>query len=383
MWGARDGGYFATAWYPAGLLSAGLLLTLAVARPRGGFARSPATLPLALFAAWTAWNAISLLWSDAPGAGREETNKLLTIVVMAAVIAATPWRPRSALVLLCAWAGAVAVIAAVDLTAFALSPRPESWVLEGRYLGPTGYANGSAALGAMAFWPLLALASRPATPEPLRVLALPAAVVAILWALLPQSRGTMLAAGVVVVLFVALAPNRVRVLTRLAIVGGALLLCVPSLFDVYTVAREGRPLAPAVDEAAIRVAVATVLALAASFALVGFEDRVRPSQRAVSLLRRATLVAGVAGRARRDRRRPAASPTRSARAGTRSPPTRRSRTRRPATGSARCSPTSATTTGPSRSTASATTPWWGSAPAASSRCTRPTRRTPSTRATCT
>ena len=293
VWGARDGGYFATAWYPAGLLSAGLLLTLAVARPRGGFARSPATLPLALFAAWTAWNAISLLWSDAPGAGREETNKLLTIVVMAAVIAATPWRPRSALVLLCAWAGAVAVIAAVDLTAFALSPRPESWVLEGRYLGPTGYANGSAALGAMAFWPLLALASRPATPEPLRVLALPAAVVAILWALLPQSRGTMLAAGIVVVLFVALAPNRVRVLTRLAIVVGALLLCVPSLFDVYTVAREGRPLAPAVDEAAIRVAVATVLALAASFALVGYEDRARPSQRAVSLLRRATLVAGV------------------------------------------------------------------------------------------
>jgi tetratricopeptide (TPR) repeat protein len=293
VWGVRDGGYFPSNWYPAGLLAAGLLLTLAIARPRGAFAPSPATLALALLAAWTAWNAVSLLWSDAPGAGREETNKLLTVVVMGAVIAATPWRPRSAFALLGLWAGAIAVVAAVDLTAFALSATPESWVLEGRYLGPTGYANGSAALGAMAFWPLLALSARPATPEPLRVLALPVAVVALLWALLPQSRGTMLAAGLVVALFVALSPHRGRVITRLAIVGGALLLCVPSLFDVYTASREGRALAPVVDDAAIRVAVAAVLALAASFALVGVEQRITPSARAVSLLRRATLVAGV------------------------------------------------------------------------------------------
>ena len=294
VWGVKDGGYFPTAWYPAGLLAAGLLLTLAVARPPGALARSPATLPLVLLAAWTAWNAVSLLWTDAPGAGREETNKLLTVVVMAAVVTATPWRPRSALALLGAWAGAIAVIAAVDLAAFALSSHPETYVLVGRYLGPTGYANGSAALGALAFWPLLALSTRPATPEPVRVLALPAAVVAILWALLPQSRGTMLAAGLAVAVFLALSPNRVRALTRLAIVGGALLLCVPSLFDIYTVAREGRPLGPAADDAAIRVAVAAVLSLAASFALVGIEDRVRPSARAVSLLRRATAALAVA-----------------------------------------------------------------------------------------
>ena len=293
VWGIRDGGYFPSQWYPAGLLAAALLLTLAVARPRGAFAPSPATLALVLFTAWTAWNAVSLLWTDAPGAGREETSKLLVVVLMAAAIAATPWRPRSAVVLLGAWAAAIAAVAAVDLASFALSARPEAWVLEGRYLGPTGYANGSAALGALAFWPLLAIAARPATPEPLRVLALPAAIVAILWALLPQSRGTMLAAGLVVFLFVALSPNRVRVVTRLLIVGGALLLCVPALFDVYTASREGRPLGPVVDDAAIRVAVATALALAASFALVGVENRYRPGERAVARLRRATLVAGV------------------------------------------------------------------------------------------
>lgn len=292
-WAVRNGGYFASAWYPAGLLSAGLLLTLAIARPRGAFAASPATVPLALLAAWTAWNAVSLLWSDAPGAGREETNKLLTVVVMGAVIAATPWRPRSALALLGAWAGAIAVLAAVDLSSFALSSHPETWVLDGRYLGPTGYANGTAALGALAFWPLLALSARPSTPGPLRVAALPAAVVALLWGMLPQSRGTMLAAAAAAVVFVALSPHRGRVLSRLAIAGAALLLCVPSLFDIYTVARELEPLGGAVDEAVGRVAIAAVLALCASYALVGVEGRVRPSPRAVTAVRRAGLAAVV------------------------------------------------------------------------------------------
>jgi tetratricopeptide (TPR) repeat protein len=293
VWAVRDGGYFPTVWYPAGLLTAGLLLTLALARPPGAFARSPATPALVLLAAWTAWNAISLIWSDGPGAGREETNKLLTVVMMGAVMAATPWRPRSVTALLGVWSAVIAVVAAVDLTAFALDDRPQDWLLESRYLGPMGYANGTAALGAMAFWPLLSISARPATPEPLRVLALPAAVVAILWALLPQSRGTMLAGALVVLLFVALSPHRVRVLSRLVIVGGALLLCVPALFEVYTASREGRPIGGVVDDAAIRVAIAAVLSLAASFALVGVENRIRPSARAVARLRRTALVAGV------------------------------------------------------------------------------------------
>ena len=287
VWAVRDGGYFPSAWYPAGLLAAGLLLTLAVARPAGAFARAPGGVALLLLAGWVAWNAISLLWSDAPGAGREETNKLLVVLVMAVLMWATPWGPRSVWILLGAWAGAVAVIAVIDLASFARAARPEAFLLESRYLGPTGYANGSAALGAMAFWPLLALSVRASVPAGLRVAAFPAAVVTILWALLPQSRGTMLAGVAVAVLFVALAPNRVRALTRLAVVAGALLLCVPSLFEVYTASREARPLAGVADDAVGRVALAGVLALVASVVLVFVEARTRPSERVVRGLRRA------------------------------------------------------------------------------------------------
>jgi hypothetical protein len=293
VWAVRDGGYFPSSWYPAGLLAAGLLLTLAVARPAGAFARAPGGAALLLLAGWTAWNALSLLWSDAPGAGREETNKLLVVLVMAVLMWATPWSLRSVWVLLGAWSGAVTAIAVVDLASFALAARPEAFLLESRYLGPTGYANGTAALGAMAFWPLLALSARPSVPPPLRVAALPAAVVTALWALLPQSRGTMLAGAAVVVVFVAFAPNRVRVLTRLAVVGGALWLCVPSLFEVYTASREGRPLADLADDAVARVALAGVLALAASVVLVLLEARARPSERVVRGLRRAGVAAVV------------------------------------------------------------------------------------------
>jgi tetratricopeptide (TPR) repeat protein len=291
VWAARDGGYFPTAWYPGALVATALLLTLALARPRGAFARSPATVPLALFAAWTAWNAISLLWSDAPGTGRESTNELLTVVVMGAVMAATAWRTKSVLALFGLWAAGIAAIAAVDLVSFAAAARPETWLLESRYLGPTSYANGTAALGAMAFWPLLALAARPATPVAVRIAALPVAAVVMAWALLPQSRGTMIAAAAVLPLFLALSPNRVRTATRLVVVGGALLLCVPALFDVYTASREARPLAGVVDTAVARVAIAAALALAASIALVALERRVIPGPRAVSVGRGLAIAA--------------------------------------------------------------------------------------------
>jgi tetratricopeptide (TPR) repeat protein len=294
-WAPKAGGYFPTSWYPAGLVAAALLLCLAVARPPGSFARSAATPALALLAAWAGWNAISLLWSPAPGAGREATNELLTAVVIGAVMTATPWRGRSVLVLLGLWSAGIVVLAGVDLVSFALESRPEDRLLEGRYLGPTGYANATAALGAMAFWPLLAISARPATPAAVRVAALPAAVVVLLWAMLPQSRGTMVAAVVVLPLFLALSPDRVRTATRLAVVVGTLVLCVPGLFEVYTAAREQRPVAGVVDSAMTRVALAAALALAAAVVLGALERRVRPRPRVLAAGRRVALVALVLG----------------------------------------------------------------------------------------
>jgi hypothetical protein len=255
--------------------------------------RSPALLPLALLTAWAVWNGVSLAWSSAPDNGWESTNELLAAVVMGAVMAFTPWRPRSATALLGLWAAAVAVIAAVDLVTFATSSDPGARLLESRYLGPIGYANGTAALGAMAFWPLLAVASAPRFNAALRVLALPGAMLVIAWALLPQSRGTMIAAVAVVPLFVALSSHRARALTRLVVVGGGLAIALPAIFEVYTASREKRPLGDVVDTAVTRTGLALLVALAASVVLVALEARVRPSRRSQLWIRRTGVAAVV------------------------------------------------------------------------------------------
>jgi hypothetical protein len=287
VWAPDSGGYFAIDRYPGALLAAGLLLTLAIARPPGALVVSPALVPLGLLTAWTVWNGISVAWSGAADAGFEGTNELVAVVLMGAVMVFTPWRMRSLLPLIALWAGAIAVIAAVDLISFVASSDPGSRLLESRYLGPVGYSNGSAALGAMAFWPLLAIAAGgPRFPAAARVAALPGAVLVLAWALLPQSRGTMLAGLVVIPLFIAMSSHRVRVLTRMAVVGGTLLICVPALFEVYTASREKRGIDDVVETAVTRTGIAVVVALVASVVLVLIERRVRPSESTVRWTRR-------------------------------------------------------------------------------------------------
>jgi hypothetical protein len=212
---------------------------------------------------------------------------------MGFVLALTPWRPRSLMILLGVWAGAIAVIAAVDLITFATTADPGARLFVSRYLGPIGYANGNAALGAMAFWPLLAIAADPRAKTWVRVVALPAGVLVVAWALLSQSRGTMVSGLVVVPLFLALSANRVRVLTRMAVTAAVLVICVNPLFDVYTASVEKRPLGDVADTAVTRAGIAVLIALVASLVLVAIERGMRPSERTITWTRRVGVAAAI------------------------------------------------------------------------------------------
>src|SRR5918912_2969491 len=77
-WAASEGGYPPTVWYPGGLLLLGLL-TAAVAGLRGRIARIPAPvrLAIALFAAYTAWSYLSILWADANADAWDGANRTL------------------------------------------------------------------------------------------------------------------------------------------------------------------------------------------------------------------------------------------------------------------------------------------------------------------
>src|SRR5436305_408856 len=87
---------------------------------------------------------------------------------------------------------------------------------DGRLISPTGYPNGNAALWLIAAWPVLLLARSERLPWGLRGLLAGAAVLLADVALLSQSRGSVYATAVMLVLVFALLPGRVRTFAVLA-----------------------------------------------------------------------------------------------------------------------------------------------------------------------
>ena len=290
-WAWSDGGYFGRDWYPGGLAAAALLVTVGCARlgRRGAWARGVA-LPLALLAALAAWHGLSLLWSDARGSAWEATNELLAVLAVVALIASAPWRTGGVWLVLGLWGAGICAMAAVDLIGFAGEARPEARLLESRYVGPLGYANGTAALAAMSAWPLLLLSARPATPLWARAAAFPGAVLLIGWSLLPQSRGTLGALVVMAAVAVALSRERARVGVRVLAVAALAALAAGPAWDVYSASREARPLGPVVDDAVRAIAVSVAIAVLISLALLAIEAALRDRSALQRALRRAGWV---------------------------------------------------------------------------------------------
>ena len=88
------------------------------------------------------------------------------------------------------------------------SPAAGSAFEDGRLAGPVGYENATAALFLAAFWPAVLLAARRSSPPAPAALLLAAAGVLLELVVLAQSRGSLLAGAVALVLAVALSPER-------------------------------------------------------------------------------------------------------------------------------------------------------------------------------
>ncbi len=85
-----------------------------------------------------------------------------------------------------------------------------------------------------------------------------------------------------------------RVLTRMLVTAGALVICINPLFDVYSAAVEKRPLDAVVETAVTRAGIAVAVALVASLVLVIVERGVRPSERTLTWTRRVGIAATIA-----------------------------------------------------------------------------------------
>jgi tetratricopeptide (TPR) repeat protein len=274
-WIPADGGYFPRDWFPAALFAVALLVAVVVAGgrllPPGRWARTA----LLLVAAATAWSFVTMLWADADGRAWQASDQLVLYLAMAWLLALVPWRDRSALAFLGVWSLAVAVACAGELASALSASDLGHYLLESRWQQPTGYANGAAAMAAMAALPALVIAAHRGVPAAVQVLMTVVAVFLVEMAALPQSRGTYVAAALVVPLLLVLSPDRLRLLVRLAIVAAALAVAGDALWDVYGDGEAGEPLGKALDRAFEEMLLSAGLAAALAVAAVLVERRVR------------------------------------------------------------------------------------------------------------
>ena len=306
-WGAHGGGYAPTTWLPSALVVLGLLVAaVAGIGPRRLALSRPLLVALAALAAYTALSYLSIAWADAPGDALEGADRTLLFLLLFALFAVLPWRGPSALAALSAFALGVGVLALVTLVRVGGADAAELFA-DGRLTSPTDYVNGSAALFMTGALVAAALASRRELPLLLRPLLMALATAAVQVAVLCVSRGWLFSLPIVLVLAIAVLPNRVRFALWALPVAGGVLAALPALLDVFQrfdaaePARAEGVLAAAADHAAGTAlpACAAVLAVGLAMALVDrrttVPDRVvRGANRVAAALAVALALAGVA-----------------------------------------------------------------------------------------
>ena len=299
---ASEGGFKPTSWYPAALFVLGLVALAVIVLGRAGrLAPAPGSrLAIVLFAAFTAWAFLSIIWAEVPADAWDGANRTLLYLLAFALFALLPWRGPTGAIVLGGHSVAIGVLALVTLGDLAGAADPVLGLIGGRLAEPTGYHNATAALLLSAFFPALLLASRSELPWWTRGPLLAAAGVCLEVAILPQSRGSLIAFPLIALLFVALAPGRARLVLVAGPVALVAFMASGPLLDVYSTVRDQGDIPAAFDDA-YRAVLASAAALLLLGCLLGAADRLLTIQaragrymaRAVGALAAAAAVVGV------------------------------------------------------------------------------------------
>jgi tetratricopeptide (TPR) repeat protein len=235
VWAGEQAGYPLTHWAPAGIGALALLgLALALlGRPRAALQR-PVLIALACLAAYTALSFLSIAWAAVPGTAWEGADRTLLYLAIFALFAGWPQRGPSAVLLLVVW---VLGVTGLALHALLHAAAANGTALQALFPGarltyPFGYPNANAAQWLMAAWPAALLARGPGLPAPLRGLLAGCAVLLAEVALLSQSRGSLYATPVMLILVFALLPARVRTFAVLIPIAGGIAAAAPAVVHV-------------------------------------------------------------------------------------------------------------------------------------------------------
>ena len=224
--GAYEGGYPTTTWYPGALFLIALLVVSLMSVPAAGGPSRPMLAAVALLAAYAAWTYASITWADQRGDAWDGANRTLMYAVVFALFALWPLARGRGLVVLGAFGLGVAALGTVELLRVDAAPDPATYFIDGRLSQPLGYQNANAAFWTLGLWPCALVASRREVAPVLRGLALGSALVLLDLAILAQSRAWLVAFPLAALVALSLTPRRTRLLltfTAIAAAGGATL----------------------------------------------------------------------------------------------------------------------------------------------------------------
>ena len=271
-WGWDDAGFARTTWLPGSLFLLGLATLALIVGGRSLPVPPTALVALAALAAFTVWNALTILWAGAPDVAWDGTNRTLLYLCVFAFYVAVPMTPRAAVRLAGGFTLAVAALALVTVLRATVLGDPTQWYIDGRLAAPSDYSNADAALFLATLWPAIHFASRRAVHPLLRGCFLASAGILVEAAILCQSRTSLVAVPVVGALFVAFSPGRLRVGLSLGLVGLAVAATGRTLVDVYSAIVQSDGGLQAVRDAG-HLALLAAGALLVVGCVVGFVDR--------------------------------------------------------------------------------------------------------------
>ncbi len=297
VWATQQAGYPVTHWGPGGLIVLALLgLTLAIVPLSLSQISMPVKIALGCLAAYTALSYLSILWAGVPGDAWEGANRTLLYLLVFALFACWRQRGASAALLLGTWTLAMVVLAgfvALHINS-AGSASLQSALPGGRLAYPSGYPNANAAQWLMAFWPALLLARSRRMPWALRGVLAGGAVLLTEVALLSQSRGSLYATPVMLVLVFALLPGRIRTFTTLVPVALGIAAAAPAVLRVADHLSNGA-VVPANLHSATRATFAAAIAVGLVVALgAAIESRRSFSETSARRIRRALGAVAIA-----------------------------------------------------------------------------------------
>jgi hypothetical protein len=299
VWTPLDGGQPITRWAPGAIVLLALLGLALVALPPLRWSTLPGTVRVAALAlgAFTMWSFLSIAWAQDGGVALEGADRTLLYLVAFLLFALWPQRPATAAWVLGLWTFGLGAIAVVTLVRIGTVSDPATLFGGDRLTAPVGYANAAAATWLMALWPAVTLAASTRVPWALRGIAAALAVVLLDVALLSQSRGSILALPVCVVLLVAIVPGRLRTIAVLVPMLGAAAAAIPKVLDVGD-ALNGTDAGAVQDAAGAVTSTVLLLALVAGavVAVVAAWETLRPPAPATAVrVRKAWTVVVVAG----------------------------------------------------------------------------------------